>query len=202
MPKIDAGRIHQDIRCAVNFGCRAGQPRPIVLAGQIGSIGNWGEFGKLRHGLEVLRFTDERAFEPFRVAATPDGRYGFVANIGSGSVTVVDLEKSVKVRDLPTGEGAEGVAVAPDGSEVWITNRSADTISILDVETLEIETTIPCPGFPIRVAITPDVKMPVRSSESSERLGSAHSFINSRILTVVSSLYSTSPWAASRISAS
>jgi cytochrome c len=44
-----------------------------IVVGQVGSDGNWGEFGKDRHGLEFLRFSDQLAFEPLRVSATTDG---------------------------------------------------------------------------------------------------------------------------------
>jgi YVTN family beta-propeller protein len=90
------------------------------------------------------------------VATTPDGGRAFVANIGSGSVTAIDLVSGTKLTDIETGEGAEGIAVTPDGGEVWITNRAADTISIVDPQSLEIVETVSCAGFPIRVAITPD----------------------------------------------
>lgn len=90
------------------------------------------------------------------VAATPDGSRAFVANIGSGTVTVMDLRGGKKVLDLKTGDGAEGLAVTPDGSELWVGNRASDTLAVVDTETLEIKARIPCPGFPIRVAITPD----------------------------------------------
>lgn len=75
----------------------------------------------------------------------------FVANIGSGTVTVIDLKTVSKLTDLETGEGAEGIAASPDGSEVWVGNRGADTLSVIDPHTLKILATIPCPGFPIRV---------------------------------------------------
>lgn len=90
------------------------------------------------------------------VAVTPDGRRAFVANIGSGTVTVMDLSTGSKLADIETGDGAEGIAVKPDGSEVWVTNRAADTLSVIDPESLEILHTIACPGFPIRIAFTPD----------------------------------------------
>lgn len=84
------------------------------------------------------------------------GGRAFVANIGSGSVTVVDLAKGVKIRDVVTGAGAEGIAVRPGTAEVWVTNRAADTLSIVDAETLEVKASLPAPGFPIRIAFTPD----------------------------------------------
>ncbi len=90
------------------------------------------------------------------VAATPDGRRAFVANIGSGTVTAVDLEAGVKLADVATGAGAEGIDISPDGREVWVGNRAADTLSVIDPDSLEVVATVPCAGFPIRVRVTPD----------------------------------------------
>ncbi len=90
------------------------------------------------------------------LATTPDGTRAFVANIGSGSVTVIDLAAGRKLRDIETGAGAEGIAVTPDGSQVWVSNRAADTLTVIDARTLEVLAEIPCPGFPIRVAVSPD----------------------------------------------
>lgn len=90
------------------------------------------------------------------VAVTPDHRRAFVANLGSGTVTAIDLAKRSKIRDIATGAGAEGVAVTPDGSEVWITNREEGTISVIDTATLRELATIQSPGFPIRIEISPD----------------------------------------------
>jgi YVTN family beta-propeller protein len=98
--------------------------------------------------------TDQRVSH--MVSVEPATHRAFVANIGSGSVTVIDLETGQKLRDIETGEGAEGIATTPDGSEIWVGNRGSDTLSVIDPQTLEIKATVPCPGFPIRVAITAD----------------------------------------------
>jgi YVTN family beta-propeller protein len=87
---------------------------------------------------------------------TPDERKLYVANIGSGSVTVVD-RASGAVKSVPTGAGAEGVDVSPDGREVWVTNRGANTVSVLDTKTDVVAATLESGGkFPIRIKFTPD----------------------------------------------
>jgi len=48
-------------------------PDGAIVVGQVGSRGNWGEYGKRRFGLELLRFGSEPAFEPLRVEATSAG---------------------------------------------------------------------------------------------------------------------------------
>jgi YVTN family beta-propeller protein len=92
------------------------------------------------------------------VTVTPDGSRAFVANIGSGTVTALDLTESKKLLDIQTGAGSEGIAVTPDGKQVWVTNRVADTVSVVDTGTLKVVKTIEAPSFPIRAEVTPDGK--------------------------------------------
>lgn len=89
------------------------------------------------------------------LALDPDRGRAYTANIGSGSVTVLDLGKGVRERNVATGEGAEGIAVSASGDHIWVTNRAADTITILDAETLEAAGEVVSEGFPIRATATP-----------------------------------------------
>jgi len=89
------------------------------------------------------------------VAAPPGGARGYVANIGSGSVSVLDLRAGAVVAHVPTGKGAEGVDVSPDGSEVWVSNRAEDTLTVVDAASLKVLATLPAAGFPIRVRFDP-----------------------------------------------
>jgi len=113
--------------------------------------------GKVETGQEISHM----------VAATPDGKRAFVANIRSGTVTAIDLALRRKLGDIATGAGSEGIAITPDGKQVWVTNRSADTLSVVDSSTLEVVAAIESKGFPIRVAITPDGKRALVSCAQS-----------------------------------
>jgi YVTN family beta-propeller protein len=90
------------------------------------------------------------------LVVTPDGTRAFVANIGSGTVSVLDLAAKALVRNVPTGKGAEGIDVTPDGQEVWVTNRDEDTVSVIDVASLEVVATVASESFPIRARVTPN----------------------------------------------
>jgi YVTN family beta-propeller protein len=89
------------------------------------------------------------------VALDAGRQRAYVTSIGSGSLTVIDLRTGKRLRNIPTGEGAEGVAVWPGGQQIWVTNRAADTVTVLDAETLEILSQLPATGFPIRATATP-----------------------------------------------
>lgn len=84
------------------------------------------------------------------VALNRDATRAFVANVKSGSVSVIDLVDDVLIANIPTGEGAEGVAYIASSDEVWVTNREANTVSIVDANSLTVVATLPAPAFPIR----------------------------------------------------
>lgn len=118
-------------------------------------------------GGAVVKAFPTEAQASHMVALTPDGARAFVANIGSGSVTAVDMLEGSILAQIETGAGAEGIAVTPDGREVWVGNRAADTLCVIDVEWLEVRATLPCATFPIRVEITPDGKRALVSNADS-----------------------------------
>ena len=89
------------------------------------------------------------------VALDPERGRAYTANIGSGSVTVLDLGKGTRETNITTGDGAEGIAVSASGEHIWVTNRGADTITILDADTLKPAGEIGSEGFPIRATATP-----------------------------------------------
>ncbi|MEK9136515.1 MAG: cytochrome D1 domain-containing protein [Bacteroidota bacterium] len=90
------------------------------------------------------------------VVGTADDRRAFVANIGSGSVTVIDLERDSVIKSIPTGAGAEGIALSPDGKELWVTNRDGNNVSVIDTKTLAVVDSLHSESFPIRVKFTPE----------------------------------------------
>ena len=113
---------------------------------------------------EPLRTLQTNQRTTHMVVVSQDGRRLYTTNLGSGNVTVIDVDTGDIVQHIPTGNGTEGIALTPDGSELWITNRAADSISIIDTATLSIIETFEVTGFPIRVEISADGTRAVVSS--------------------------------------
>ena len=101
------------------------------------------------------------------VAVSPKHSRAFVANIGSGSVTVIDLAGKKKIMDIQTGAGAEGIDISPDQKEVWVTNRAANTVSVIDVASLKVINTLESKDFPIRAKFAPGGKSVLVSNARS-----------------------------------
>lgn len=113
---------------------------------------------------KVVQSIDTKQRGSHMLALTADESWAFVSNLGSGTVSVLDLESGKKIKDLRSGVGAEGLAISPDGKELWVGNREEDTVAIFDTQTLDLMAKIEVGNFPIRVAISPDGKRVVTSN--------------------------------------
>ncbi|RMD90034.1 MAG: YncE family protein [Calditrichaeota bacterium] len=91
----------------------------------------------------------------------------FVANIGSGTISVIDIDNGHLIKNIETGQGSEGIDISPDGKEIWVANRAEDTITIINALELKIIQKLTSKSFPIRVKFTPDGKYVLVSNARS-----------------------------------
>ncbi len=116
---------------------------------------------------EILQKMDAGEKIAHMVAVSPDGKHAYVSSIGTGNVTVFNLETGKKVHRMHSGKGAEGIAVSPDGNELWVTNRGENTLSVFDTDSYKKIKTIACGDFPIRAKFSPNGKYFVVSNAQS-----------------------------------
>lgn len=111
---------------------------------------------------KILRHWKTEQNVSHMVVPTRDEKKLYVANIGSGTVTVINRATNA-VKSIATGQGTEGIDVSPDGKEVWVANREmqqpAGTITVINAATDAILATFSSGGqMPIRVKFTPNGK--------------------------------------------
>lgn len=92
------------------------------------------------------------------VAVAPDGLRAYVANIGSGTFSVIDIPRAEKIRDVKAGTQTEAIAVTPDGEDIIVGNNGSKSVMIFDAETFELKDSFETEGVPIRIEISPDGK--------------------------------------------
>jgi YVTN family beta-propeller protein len=93
--------------------------------------------------------------EPAGVIVRPTGTL-LVAIMGADYIVEIDPHDGNVLRQIHTGNGAHNFLATPDGKTVYVSNRVAGTISILDAETLAVTGTLPAPGGPDDMALSPD----------------------------------------------
>ncbi len=98
------------------------------------------------------------------VAVSPDRTRAYTANIGSGTVTVIDLAEGRKLRDLAVGGRPEGIALSRDGRELWVGDLEGARVQAYDTRTFERLAEVRTGPVPIRVAASPDGRWIVTSN--------------------------------------
>ena len=98
------------------------------------------------------------------VAVSKDGKRAYTANIGSGTVSVIDLEARKKLRDLAVGGQPEGIALSTDGRTLWVGDLQGARVQAFDSGTLEKLGQVATGAVPIRVAASPDGRWIVTSN--------------------------------------
>tara|TARA_B100000809_G_scaffold169704_1_gene167061 strand:- start:6813 stop:7856 length:1044 start_codon:yes stop_codon:yes gene_type:complete len=82
----------------------------------------------------------------------------YVANINSGSVSVIDVELDKVIKIIHCSKRAEGIDITPDGSELWVTNIKENFISVINTETYTITDLIDTGKEPLRLKFSIDGK--------------------------------------------
>lgn len=90
--------------------------------------------------------------------STAMARDAYVADYGSGSVSVVDLGTNAVVATVAVGEKPRDVAITPDGRFAYVTNEAGSTVSVIDAASNAVVGTIPLSvgAEPRGIAISPN----------------------------------------------
>ncbi|MGJ8560993.1 MAG: beta-propeller fold lactonase family protein [Litorimonas sp.] len=98
------------------------------------------------------------------VEVSPDGTKAYTANLGAGSISLIDLNTDTLIKTAPAGAGTEGIDLTPDGTELWISNREANTVIVYNAATLDQIDSLEVGAFPIRLQISPNGRYAVTSN--------------------------------------
>lgn len=98
-------------------------------------------------------------------ALSPDDRYLYVANQYGDTVSVIDVHKRKKIKDLPTGKGTDYITPSMywdgkviDSPYLFVSVDQEDKVTVIDWKKNEIVKDIPVGGALHGVNLTPDGK--------------------------------------------
>jgi DNA-binding beta-propeller fold protein YncE len=90
------------------------------------------------------------------IPATEDRAW--TGNIGSHTVSELDLRSGKFVRTIAVPPQPEAINVTPDGREVWVGSNATGKVSVVDPATGTVTTAAEGFGWPYRVLFTPDLR--------------------------------------------
>jgi YVTN family beta-propeller protein len=87
---------------------------------------------------------------------SPDGQRAYTANVGAGSVSVLDVAKRSLITTIPVAKMVQRISISPDGKQVFTHDQGAPRIAVIDTATNKIATWIEAPTPVYASEPTPD----------------------------------------------
>jgi YVTN family beta-propeller protein len=92
------------------------------------------------------------------LAISSDGSRGYTANVGSGTVSVLDLDARKLVTTIPVAPVVQRIALSVDNRWAFTADQTKLRLAVIDTATNTVSTSIPLPGLAFGTAPTPDGK--------------------------------------------
>ncbi len=108
------------------------------------------------HSLKVIGTIPTGQAESHMLAITPDGRRGYTANVGPGTVSVLDMEARKKLAVIPVSGQVQRISVSVDGHKVFTADQMKPQLAVIDASTNKVTGWIPLPAPGYGTAPTPD----------------------------------------------
>lgn len=95
------------------------------------------------------------AIESHMFVISPDGARAYTANVGAGSVSVLDLKKRSLISVIPIAKMVQRIAISPDGKHVFTHDQNAPRIAVINTATNSISNwiTVPSTIYSSKVAL-------------------------------------------------
>jgi YVTN family beta-propeller protein len=94
--------------------------------------------------------------ESHMLAISHDGRRGYTANVGPGTVSVLDLAARKTLAIIPVAPTVQRISISNDDKLVFTSDYTKPQLAVIDTVTNKIKTFIPLPGLGYGSAPTPD----------------------------------------------
>jgi YVTN family beta-propeller protein len=101
------------------------------------------------------------------VTYSPNNQRAYVANINSGTVSVIDVKQNALLQHITLKPGVEGLHVSPDGDELWVANQKENNTTVINTKTFETMNVFPAQQVAYRVGFLPNGKYAAVSNGGS-----------------------------------
>ena len=109
--------------------------------------------------------------ESHMLAITRDGHRGYTANVGPGTVSVLDLEKRKLLKIIPISGNTQRIALSPDDRWVFTADQTQPRLAVLDTRTDTVAHWISLPSAGYGTAPTPDGHWLIVALPGSNQVG-------------------------------
>lgn len=110
------------------------------------------------HTFKILGKIPTGQAESHMLAISPDGRSGYTANVGPGTVSVLDIRGHKTMTVIRVANHVQRISVSPDDRWVFTSDTEKPRLAVIDAKTNKVDRWIDLPGEGYGSASTPDGK--------------------------------------------
>ena len=127
--------------------------------------------------LKIVGAIPTGAEQSHMLALSHDGRRGYTANVGPGTVSVLDMLGRKTIAVIPVSGDVQRIAISADDKLVFTADQTKPQIAVIDTATNKVKTWVALPGLGYGTAATPDgrwllVAVPSKNEVAVVDLGS------------------------------
>jgi YVTN family beta-propeller protein len=94
--------------------------------------------------------------ESHMLVVSRDGKRGYTANVGPGTVSVLDMAGRKTVAVIPVSSTTQRISMSRDGSMVFTADQTKAQVAVIDTATNTVKSWIALPGVGYGTTVTPD----------------------------------------------
>lgn len=94
--------------------------------------------------------------ESHMLTISHDGSHGYTANVGPGTVSVLDIKGRKTLAIIPISGNTQRIAISNDDRWVFTADQTKPQMAVIDTATNKIHTWVPLSGFGYGAALTKD----------------------------------------------
>ena len=106
--------------------------------------------------LKVVGTIPTTQAESHMLVISHDGRRGYTANVGPGTVSVLDISARKTITVIPISTGTQRISISNDDSMVFTADQTKPQLAVIDTSTNKVKTWVPLPAVGYGTAPTRD----------------------------------------------
>ncbi len=108
------------------------------------------------HTLKIVGKIPTGQVESHMLVVSHDGRFGYTANVGPGTVSVLDMQAHKTLAIIPISAETQRISISNDDQEVFTADQTKPQLAVIDTATHRVAGWIPLPAIGYGTAPTKD----------------------------------------------
>jgi YVTN family beta-propeller protein len=121
-------------------------------------------------GLKIIGSIPTGRPESHMLAISSDGRYGYTTNVGSGTVSVLDMKARKTLDVIAVAPTVHRITLSKDDRLAFTSDQTKPQLAVIDTSTRKVKSWIPLPASGYGTAATPDGRWLVVSMPSAKQV--------------------------------